>query len=244
MTRPQLEALLEAARKPADPAMAKDAEEAFLKALLNCTVYAHVPVEPAPADRIRFVQFVRPDNGQTVLPLFSDRDQAETAAAGKFGIMAMTGRRLFELTRGATLMLNPNVDQVTLYPPEINALLDGRPLGYFTRETLQGDEQVGVCLPSVPTDALILALRDLCAREPAVRAGYLVEVHRGADDSDVFLLLTLVVTKGNEERMVQLTTLEMSSLSPPLELPLTMTCVAPDATLPALCHHGIQFFGT
>lgn len=73
MTRPQLEALLEAARTPADPAIAKGAEEAFFKALLNCTVYAHVPVEPAPPDRMRFVQFVRPDNSQTVLPFFSDR---------------------------------------------------------------------------------------------------------------------------------------------------------------------------
>jgi SseB protein. len=201
-------------------------------------------VEPAPPDRIRFVQFVRPDNGQTVLPFFSGRDQAETAAMGKVGIVAMTGRRLFELTRGATLMLNPNVDRVALYPAEINALLDGCPIGYFTQETLQGDEQVGVCLPSVPTDALVLALRNLYAHEPAVRAGYLVEVHRGADDSGVFLLLTLVVTKGNDERMVQLTALELGSVSPPLELPLTMTCVAPDAPLPVLCHHGIQFYGT
>jgi hypothetical protein len=101
-----------------------------------------------------------------------------------------------------------------------------------------------VCLPSVPTDALVLALRDLYAYEPAVRAGYLVEVHRGADGSGVFLLLTLVVTKGHDERMVQLTALKLGSVSPPLELPLTMTCVAPDAPLPVLCHHGIQFYGT
>lgn len=244
VTRSQLEALLKAARTPADPANAKRAEEAFFEALLDSTVYAHVPVEPAPPDRIRFVQFIRSDNGQTVLPFFSDREQAEMAGVGKVGIMAMTGRRLFELTRGATLMLNPNLDRVAIYPAEVNALLDGRPLGFFTRETLQTEEQVGVCLPSVPTTALVLALRDLFAHEPAVRAGYLVEVHRGVDDSDVFLLLTLVVTKGHDERMVQLTTLELSSLSPPLELPLTMACVAPDAPLPVLCHDGIQFYGT
>jgi len=86
---------------------------------------------------------------------------------------------------------------VTLYPPEISALLKGSQLGFFTEETLEAEEQVGVCLPSVPTDSLTLALRDLYGREPSVRAGYLVEVHRGADVSDVFLLLTLVVTKRN-----------------------------------------------
>ena len=101
-----------------------------------------------------------------------------------------------------------------------------------------------MCLPSVPTDALVLALRGLYEREPSVRAAYLVEAHRGSDDSDVFLLLTLVVAKGNNERMVQLTTLELNSVSPPLALPVTMTCVLPDEPLPELCHHGIQFYGT
>ena len=239
-----LDALLEAARGASNPADIAGAEQAFYQALLEATVYAHVPVEPAPPDRIRFNQFIRPDNGQTVLPFFSDRDQAEVAAAGKVAIVAMAGRRLFELTRGATLMLNPNRDRLTFYPPEIGALLEGRPLGVFTQETLEAEEQVGVCPPSVPTDALVLALRGLYEREPSVRAGYLVEVHRGPDQSDVSLLLTLVVAKGNNERMVQLTTLELSSVSPPLALPVTMICFLPDEPLPELCHHGIQFYGT
>jgi hypothetical protein len=244
VTSSKLEELLEAARSSADSAKAARTQEAFFKALLDATVYAHVPPGPVPRDRIRFIQFVRPDNGRTVLPFFSDRKQAEAAAAGRAGIIAMAGRRLLELTRGATLMLNPNYDRVSLYPPEIRALLEGRPIGFFTKENVEANQQVGVCPPSIPTDYLTLALRDLYEREPSVRAGYLVEVHRGADGSDVFLLLTLVVTKGNDERMVQLTTLELSSLSPELELPLTMTCVLPDESLPELCHHGIQFYGT
>jgi hypothetical protein len=239
-----LDALIEAARAASNPADIASAEQVFYNALMEATVYAHVPAEPAPPDRIRFIQFIRPDNGQTVLPFFSDRGQAEVAGDGTAAIVAMAGRRLFELTRGATLMLNPNRDQLTFYPPEIGALLEGRPLGVFSHETLEVDEQVGLCLPSVPTDALVLALRDLFEREPSVRAGYLVEVHRGPDLSDVFLLLTLVVTKGNNERMVQLTTLELGSVSPPPELPVTMTCVLPDEPLPELCHHGIQFYGT
>ena len=58
-----------------------------------------------------------------VLPFFSDRKQAEEASVGKVGIVAMSGRRLFELTQGATLMLNPNPDRAALYPPEVSALL-------------------------------------------------------------------------------------------------------------------------
>jgi len=244
ITGSQLYELLAAARMSSDFVEAARTQEAFFKALLDATVYAHVPLGPAPRDRVRFIQFVRPDNGRTALPFFSDREQAEIAADGKTGIIAMSGRRLFELTRGATLMLNPNYDRLSLYPPEIRALLEGRPIGFFTRETIEADQQVGVCPPSVPTDSLTSVLRNLYEREPSVRAGYLVEVHRGADGTDVFLLLTLVVTKGSDERMVQLTTMELSSLSPELELPLTMTCVLPDESVPELCHYGIQFYGT
>lgn len=242
--RSTLDILIEAARTASGPLDVACAEQAFYKALMEATVYAHVPNEPAPPDRIRFIQFIRPDNGQTVLPFFTDRNQAEVAGDGTAVIVAMAGRRLFELTRGATLILNPNRDMLTFYPPEIGALLEGRSLGVFTKETMEADEQVGVCLPSVRTDALVLALRALYKREPSVRAGYLVEVHRGSDNADVFLLLTLVVTKGNNERMVQLTTLELGSISSLPELPITMTCVLPEEPLPELCHHGVQFYGT
>lgn len=104
---------------------------------------AHVPSESSPPGRIRFVQFISPDNGQSVLPFFSDWEQAEVvAAAGKVMTVAMTGRRLFALTRGATPVLNPNRYQLTFYPPEIGALLEGRPLGAFTKEALGANEQV------------------------------------------------------------------------------------------------------
>jgi hypothetical protein len=155
----------------------------------------------------------------------------------------MSGRRLFELTQGATLMLNPNLDRVVLYPPEICALLAGRPLGFFAQEELQQDEMVGVCPPTISTDGLVLTLRALFLREPAVRAGYLVEIHRGPEDAEIFVLLVLVVMPESEERMVHLATLEMNAISPPPELPIAMTCVAPNEPLPEICHHGIQFYG-
>lgn len=240
----KLQALLEAARSPATSEAAHDPVEAVFKALLDATVYAHVPAGRTPSGRIRFIQFVRPDNKQTVLPFFSDREQAEVASAGKVGIVAMSGRRLLELTQGATLMLNPNKDRVALYPPEVRALLDGRPLGNFTYETREREEQVGFCLPSVPTDALVLTLQALFAREPAVRAAHLVEMHRGADLSEVSLLLTLVVTLASEERLVQLTSLELNSLSPAPSLAVTMCCQSPDEPLPGYCRHGIQIYGT
>jgi hypothetical protein len=69
-------------------------------------------------------------------------------------------------------------------------------------------------------------------------------MHRGADLSDVSLLLNLVVTEGSEERLVQLTSLELNSLSPAPSLAVTMCCQSPDEPLPGYCQHGIQFYGT
>lgn len=97
--------------------------------------------------------------------------------------------------------IKDHLDRVAHYPPEICALLTGRPLGYFIQEKLQEGETVGACPPTISADALVLALRALFTREPAVRAGYLVEVHRGADDADIFLLLVIVVMPGSEEHL-------------------------------------------
>ena len=73
----EIATLLEAARAAQQGPDVAAAEDAFFKALLDATVYAHVPIEGAPPGRMRFIQFLHPGNGQTVLPFFSDRAQAE-----------------------------------------------------------------------------------------------------------------------------------------------------------------------
>lgn len=72
--------LLNAVRSSSPGADAEHAQDVFFKALLGSTVYAHVPMEGPPEGVMRFLQFVRPDNGQTVLSFFSERAQAEAAA--------------------------------------------------------------------------------------------------------------------------------------------------------------------
>ena len=92
-TRSQLVELLKSVRN--NPLT----EPQFFEALLTATVYAHIPVHQVPG-RIRFVQFNRPDNGQAVLPFFSDQAKAQFAlgASKDVSIYAMDARELFELT--------------------------------------------------------------------------------------------------------------------------------------------------
>ncbi|MCK9366592.1 MAG: enhanced serine sensitivity protein SseB C-terminal domain-containing protein [Metallibacterium scheffleri] len=239
-----LQELLQATRQSAGSSNeVTRAQDAFFKALLKSTVYAHVPLAPSPPGRMRFVQFVRPDNGQTVLPFFSDREQAEVAAGGVYAILAMAGRELLELTRGATLMFNPNVDRIVLYPPEVNAVLTGQSIGVFSREVKTESEQVGACLPSCSPDALTPVLQKRFATEPSVRAAYLVELHRGPELADISLLLGIVVAAAHHERLLQLTTLWIQPALQDLTMPLSILLCEPDEELPEVFHHGIQFYG-
>jgi hypothetical protein len=240
----QLAQLLAAAKAPPQGMNPEDAQEAFFKALLNATVYAHVPMESPPEGVMRFIQFIRPDNGQTTLPFFSDKRQAEEAANKAALIVAMSGRDLFELTQGASLMLNPNVDAIALYPPEITAILEGRALGNFTKGEIPAETDILIGPPSVSTVALNMILRNLFEKEATVKAAFLTELHRQDEGAAVILLLTIVAAKTYQERLLQLATLAFKEEALELALPLDMRFLAPDESLDEICHGGVQIFGT
>lgn len=243
MTTDKLAQLLAAARATPPGESPEDAQEAVFRALLDATVYTHVPLESPPEGMMRFIQFVRPDNGQTVMPFFSDRAQSEAAAGGNVLSMAMPGRDLFELTRGATLMLNPNLDGVTLYPPEITALLEGRALGFFRKDVVAESTKVLTGRPSISTATLNGMLRSLFEREATVRSAFLAEIHRQDEQAEVFLLLTVVAPLAHQERILQLATLAFKTEALQLDLPLSMRFFAPSEPLDEICHSGVQIFG-
>lgn len=97
-------------------------EPAFLRALLDAPLFVHTP-KVEPPGRRQFVMFKSPIDDQYVIPVFTDQVKADWAARGNVRVLAMNGRSLFDVTRGATLMLNPNDQRCTLYPKEIEYLL-------------------------------------------------------------------------------------------------------------------------
>jgi len=235
--------LLAVAKAPPQGTNPEYAQNAFFNALLDATVYAHVPMESPPEGVMRFIQFIRPDNGQTMLPFFSDKGQAEEVANKVALIVAMSGRDLFELTRGASLMLNPNVDAIALYPPEVTALLEGRPLGSFTMGEMPAETEFLIGPPSVPTVALNMILRNLFEKEATVKTAFLTELHREDDSAAVILLLTIVAAKAHQERLLQLITLAFKTEALELALPLDMRFLAPDESIDKICNGGVQIFG-
>lgn len=208
-------------------------EEAFLEALLEVTLYAHVPAR-SPSGRIRFVQFVRPDNGQTVLPLFTDQQKADFAAQGNVRVLALPGRQMLALTRGATLMLNPNDEQYTLYPEEAVALLEGRPIGGIGTEMVVEGAVKLACAPTVPVDCLVSVLAPLHAADPMVHASVIMEMRRGPSGADRALLLIIVAPSAEAERLVRASAVVAQPVLPALSLPLLIRAWGLDEPLPML----------
>jgi len=99
--------------------------------------------------------------GLLALPFFTEEAKANFAAQVVARVVRMTGRQLMELTRGATLLLNPNdTPHCALYPEEIEALLDTGAVA--TVEAVTVDErQVRIGLPEPRPAWLIEALTTL-----------------------------------------------------------------------------------
>lgn len=180
----------------------RSAEPAFYRALLEAHVYVHAPAHDD-SRKLRLIQFIRPD-GQTVLPFFSEEAQAQAAWAPGIRILRYTGRELLEGTRGATLMLNPNAANCTLYPEEIAALLDEGVVAMV--EKFSSDESAkAISTVECPPAWLLDRLHAVFANLPAVEAAYLAEFRPMDNLDQMTLVIVLAVSPVETERAARAT---------------------------------------
>lgn len=201
----------------------KTAEPAFFRALLDATVYAHTPRHNR-SGRLRLIQFTTPE-GLSVLPFFSDEAQAKAAAGSSATVVALMGRQLFELTRGATLMLNPNETSCTLYPEEIASLLDRGEVAIVERIDT-GGQQLWIGPASEPPAWLIDRLIALYARLGCVEAAYLTAIGT-PDPGRRGLLVAVAVTAKDAERAARATTTELQPHCQALQTVVDLTAFEP-----------------
>lgn len=176
-----------------------EAEPAFFRALLEAVMYAHAPIEPK-ADRLRFIMFKSPYDGTLVIPVFTDMTRATDAARGKATIVKMGGRMLFEMTRGATIMINPNDARCTLYPEEISRLLDDGTVAPVQRSQItEGDAARLYKLPSVPK-ALGRELKRVLRRTTGVEVAYVAGTRPREPGYPDGLLIALVGNGKEQDR--------------------------------------------
>ena len=201
----------------------KSAEPAFFRALLEATVYAHVPRHDR-SGRVRFIQFTTPE-GLLVLPFFTEERQARTAAGSATTVVVLTGRQLFEWTRGATLMLNPNDVSCTLYPEEIAALLDHGEVAVVERVDTGGQQLVIEPASEIP-GWLIDRLVALYAGLACVEAAYVASIGT-PDDPQRGLLIAVAVPSKDAERAARATTTELQAHCQALQMPVDLTAFEP-----------------
>jgi hypothetical protein len=217
------------------------AEEAMLQALLSATLYAHIPKRQVPG-RMRFIQFIRPDNGQTALPLFTSMAQAKVAVRRSERILAMPGRRLLELTRGALLLLNPNEERIALYPEEVDALLAGRPLGTYINEKVEADIQVVATAPSMDIEEVRSRLQSLYERLQTVEACFAVEIDPSPNYEGPSILLGITVPQVDVERVLRATLVTLQDVIPHLGMPLLITGLSPSKAMDAMYSEGVVLY--
>lgn len=149
-------------------------EPEFFRALLDATVYAHVPFNDG-SGRIRFIQFHGPD-GELLLPFFSDHGKSEAAARGRVRNMAINGRQFLESTLGATVILNPNNHWCKLYPEEVRVLLRTGHIAILESDNYEERTKMAVAIPEDVPEKLVEVFREILIALPDVEAAYLVDM--------------------------------------------------------------------
>jgi hypothetical protein len=236
MSAERLERLLEQAREH------REKEPAFLRALLEATVYAHAP-RSDDHPRLRLVQFRHPD-GFDVVPFFTS--EAKARAAGQQAavrIVTFTGRELFAGTPGATFMLNPNDGGCVLYPEEVDALLRTGTVARIEKLRTEDEHAFLVSPHADPPTWLAPTLVALYTKLSYVEAAFLLEVTPAQAPAERTWLVALAVAPEHAERAARATITAVQPLCAQAEVALDITTFDPATGQPAyLSQPGVERF--
>jgi len=178
-------------------------EPEFFRALLDAIVYAHAPLNEQ-SERLRLVMFKSPDDGELVIPVFTDEGKAEFAARGNVRIVSMTGRTLLEITRGAVVMINPNDARCTLYPEEICELLASGTIAPVQKDQFQENETRCYKLDKLPR-ALAKALKKSLPHILGIEVAYVAGLKWRQKDRPDSVVIALGGRADRAEREVRAT---------------------------------------
>ena len=129
-------------------------------------------------------------DGSPVIPFFTSLEALQRALTEPSNYMCLPARSLFEITKGATLFLNPKLDYgKEFFPNEIEALLvDGVTRLPETRVT-QKATKVLLGQPKERPTVMIDALTSFFAKRSQVVAAYLLLMHDTSLDQQPHLVV-------------------------------------------------------
>ena len=181
------------ARAAAEPATRPE----FYRLLLESEVYVigHTDVPgdgrttiPSGA-KLSIVNWEKKD-GKPFIPFFSSLESLQRVLKAEARFVAMPARNFFEITRGATLILNPALSHgKEFFPSEIDALLATGVNHVATERVVKKATKVLLGQPANYPSEMVFSLTSLLAKHPNVKAAYLCLMHDAESTSAPVLVV-------------------------------------------------------
>ncbi len=152
--------------------------------------------------KIALQNWEKPD-GSLIVPFFSSIAPLRRAITVQQNYIALPARSLFEITRGATLVLNPNSTcSKEFLPAEIGSLLSEGGAMIPTQTVIEQPTQVLLAQPEEYPTAMTASLCILFAKHPNVAAAYLALMHAPSLHAEPHLIVG-IQADGDIERVMR-----------------------------------------
>lgn len=143
----------------------------------------------APGETVRIQNWTR-DDGSPVIPFFTSLAALRKAIEAESSYMELPARSLFEMTKGATLVLNPKAAYGKEFlPGEIAALLSNGVNRVAEQRVTTKPTHVLLGQPAEYPEEMVAALKSLFAKRNNVKAAYLAQMHDPSHDDEPHLVV-------------------------------------------------------
>lgn len=155
----------------------------------------------AAGEKLSIVNWEKKD-GTPVIPFFTSLEALRRAIREEQSFLALSARSLFEITQGATLVLNPASEHGKEFlPGEIEALLSGGMNHAAQTRVVQKATQVLLGQPAEYPSTMVSSLTTLLAKHRAVKTAWLCLMHDPSTQERPVLLVGIEGDEGIERAM-------------------------------------------
>jgi SseB protein C-terminal domain/SseB protein N-terminal domain len=133
------------------------------------------------------------DDDTSFVPFFTSLTALQRVLTEETNYLSLPARDFFELTKGATLHLNPSLDHSKeFFPSEVIAILSGGVNQVPSQRVIQEETQVLLGQPKELPERMITALRSHFARRSQIQAAYVCLMHDPSIDEQPHLLVGIL----------------------------------------------------
>ena len=140
-------------------------------------------------------------DGTSFIPFFTSVEALQQAIKEQEHFLGLRAKSLFEMTKGADLVLNPGLQYAKEFLPEEVAGLLEHDGPAFERRVVTQPTQVLLAQPKEKPERMLAALSELLPRYPEVKAAYLALMHDASRDPGPTLVVG-IEGDGNLDRAV------------------------------------------